>query len=123
MSQQTAARKRIGRPMKPPAKGKRISLGLKVTAELKNDLDKLAAKSGRTQSQEAERLIELALRFDELLEGMRADVRRIRDGNVEAAFRAAGYTPVHSPHGKIWVPKGYPLKQVSGFIPPADEEN
>jgi len=118
------AKKRIGRPVKPPGKGtKRVSLGLKVNDEIKDDLDKLAAKSGRTQSQEAERLIEIALRFDELLEGMRADVRRIRDGNVEAAFRAAGYTEARLPDGrKAWLPKGYLPKQ-SGFVPPAEEED
>jgi hypothetical protein len=122
MSQLT--RKRIGRPVKPPAKGtKRVPLGLKVATDIKDDLDKLATKSGRTQSQEAERLIEIALRFDELLEGMRAEVRKIRDGNIEAAFRAAGYIPIRQGDGqKVWVPKGYVAKQ-SGFIPPDGEES
>ncbi|MFZ2075645.1 MAG: hypothetical protein WAV38_03140 [Xanthobacteraceae bacterium] len=119
----TAPTVRIGRPMKPPAEGKRASLGLKVTAEVKAHIDAAARESGRTQSQEAERLIERALQYDELLEAMRTTVTKIKDGNIEAALRAAGYRSLHSPHGKIWVPTDYPLKQVSGFIPPADEED
>lgn len=119
----TAPTVRIGRPMKPPAEGKRVSLGLKVTAQVKAHIDAVAQESGRTQSQEAERLIERALHYDQILEDMRTTVQKIKDGNIEAALRAAGYRSLHSPHGKIWVPKDYPLKQVSGFIPPADEED
>lgn len=46
---------RTGRPTKPASPGKRVSLGLKVTPEIKGLLDAAAHKSGRTQSQEAER--------------------------------------------------------------------
>jgi predicted transcriptional regulator len=50
--------KRIGRPTKAPQPGKKVSLGLKVTADIKNRLDAAARASGRTQSQEAERRLE-----------------------------------------------------------------
>ncbi len=119
----TAPTVRIGRPMKPAVEGNRVSLGLKVTAEIKGRIDAAAKESGRTQSQEAERLIERAFQYDELLEAMRTTMAKIKDGNIEAAFRIAGYRPLHSPHGKIWVPRDYPLKQISGFIPPANEED
>ena len=59
--------KRIGRPTKAPVKGKRVSLGLKVTAEVKRHIDAAAKASGRTQSQEAEILIEKALAYDRML--------------------------------------------------------
>jgi predicted transcriptional regulator len=54
-------KKRTGRPVKKPEPGKRMSLGLKVTAEIKERIDKAAKASGRTQSQEAEALIERAI--------------------------------------------------------------
>jgi predicted transcriptional regulator len=114
--------KRIGRPpMKPPARGQRVSLGLKVTAEIKRHLDSAARVSGRTQSQEAEHLIEEGLQSRRMLDVMRTTLAEIERGSVEAAFRRQGYTPVHSPHGKIWLPPGYPTEK-SGFIPPEEEK-
>ncbi len=47
-------KKRIGRPTKPGTAGQRNSLGLRVTAETKRELEFAALKSGRSQSQEAE---------------------------------------------------------------------
>ena len=54
--------------MKAPGKGERVSLGLKVTADIKRHIDAAARASGRTQSQEAEILIERALTYDDLLQ-------------------------------------------------------
>jgi hypothetical protein len=54
------AKKRIGRPPKEPVPGQRVSLGLKVTPEIKQRLDQEARKNGRTQSQQAEVMIERA---------------------------------------------------------------
>jgi hypothetical protein len=69
-----------------------------------------------------EEAVELAVTraLERTPEATRATVAQI---NIETVLRAAGYRSLHSPHGKIWVPKSYPLKQVSGFIPPADEED
>jgi hypothetical protein len=65
------AKKRIGRPPRnPPTRGKRVSLGLKVTAEVKRHLDSAFRTSGRTQSQEAEHLIEKALAYDQMLDAI-----------------------------------------------------
>jgi hypothetical protein len=48
-----------GRPRRrKPKPGERVSLGLRVTPEMKEALDRAAAQSGRSQSQEAEFRIE-----------------------------------------------------------------
>jgi hypothetical protein len=54
-------KKRLGRPPKAPTPGKRVSLGLKVTSEIKQRLDEEARKHGRTQSQQAELMIERSM--------------------------------------------------------------
>ena len=61
------ARARTGRPPKPPTPGQRMSLGLKVTAEIKARLDKVARETGRTQSQEAELRLERSFEREDLL--------------------------------------------------------
>jgi hypothetical protein len=58
---------RKGRPTKDPVPGQKMSLGLKVTAEVKSRLDRAARKSGRTQSQEAEMRIERSFDREALL--------------------------------------------------------
>jgi predicted transcriptional regulator len=113
--------RRIGRPMKAPARGKRVSLGLKVRAEVKQRIDSAARATGRTQSQEAEALIEQALTYNTMLSAMNTSMQEIAKGNIEAAFRKAGYTAAHSSHGKIWVPQGYPMPR-SGFIDQETEQ-
>ena len=62
-------KKRIGRPTKPGTAGQRNPLGLRVTAETKRKLEAAALKSGRSQSQEAEFLIEKALLEEEAYGG------------------------------------------------------
>jgi predicted DNA-binding protein len=60
---------RKGRPTKLATTGQRVSLGLRVTAEIKERLDRAAKESGRSQSQEAELRLErsfLADRLDEM---------------------------------------------------------
>jgi hypothetical protein len=59
--------RRTGRPTKPAKPGKRVSLGLKVTGEIKQRLDAAAQTSGRTQSQEAEVRLEQSFRDESLL--------------------------------------------------------
>lgn len=118
-----SAAKRIGRPMNAPPKGKqgkRVSLGLKVTAEMKRQVDAAALLSGRTQSQEAEMLMEDAVKYRTVLAAMNMTMEQIAKGKIDAAFRAAGYTAVHSTHGNVWVPPGYPIER-SGFIDQEDK--
>lgn len=58
---------RRGRPTKTAKPGTKVSLGLKVTAMVKGLLEAEAAKSGRTQSQEAEYRLERSFFEDYLL--------------------------------------------------------
>jgi hypothetical protein len=60
---------RLGRPPKAPTPGERVSLGLKVTPEIKRRLDDEARKHGRTQSQQAELMIERAFAEEDRLGG------------------------------------------------------
>jgi hypothetical protein len=59
--------KRTGRPPKPADAGKRISLHLKVTPQIKDRLDGAAEETGRTQSQEAEFRLEQSFNREDLL--------------------------------------------------------
>lgn len=59
--------RRTGRPAKPPEQGKRASLGLKVTGDIKSRLDAAARRNGRTQSQEAEARLEASFNNQDLL--------------------------------------------------------
>ena len=59
--------KRPGRPTKTPKPATRVSLGLKVTPDIKMQLDAAARESGRTQSQEAEKRLEQTFRDQSLL--------------------------------------------------------
>lgn len=104
----TKAAKRVGRPTKP-ATTKRVSLGLKVTAEVKQWIEALAQASGRTQSQEAEHQIERARQYEAMLERMRMSSEEMERVNVDVYWRQKGYTPVRTLHGVVWFPPGFPF--------------
>ena len=57
---------RMGRPTRPPRPGERVTLGLRVTADLKRKLEKDALKNGRSLSQEAEIRLERSYDRDEI---------------------------------------------------------
>ena len=59
--------KRTRRPPKPAEPGKRVSVGLKVTPQIKERLDRAAEETGRTQSQEAEVRLEQSFNREDLL--------------------------------------------------------
>jgi hypothetical protein len=109
------AKKRIGRP---PKYGKRFALGLRVTAETKQAIEAAAKATGRTQSQQAEDMLERCRTYDALMEGMRTTVEQVTKGRIEQAFREAGYTETRSgPGGTIaWVLTAS-LAKHSGFKP------
>jgi hypothetical protein len=114
--------KRIGRPMKQPPRGTRVSLGLKVGADVKRRIDSAARASGRTQSQEAEHLIERALQYDRMLEAMRTTLADMERGSVETALYRLGYTPIRNADGKkLWAEPGYPIER-SGFIAKEEQQ-
>jgi hypothetical protein len=112
------AKKRIGRPPRnPPTRGKRVSLGLKVTAEVKRHLDSAFRTSGRTQSQEAEHLIEKALAYDQMLDAIsiptsiapfrKSGRTRLQDERYELtsiALRRSGRTRLQDEHYAERVP-------------------
>ena len=79
--------KRLGRPLKAPTPGKRVALGLKVTSEIKQRLDEEARKSGRTQSQQAELMLERSFTQEDAFGG--AATRQIAY-LMAAAFAIAG---------------------------------
>jgi hypothetical protein len=89
------AAKRIGRPIKRALPGERPSLGLKVTAATKALIETLARASGRTQSAEAEFLIERCIQFDHILVAMQVTERELfaaqtRFVTLEPGKRAPG---------------------------------
>ena len=61
------ASKRRGRPPEAAVAGERFSLGLKVTADIKERVDQAARESGRTQSQEAEYRLQGSFDREDLL--------------------------------------------------------
>jgi hypothetical protein len=117
----TTERPRRGRPFKQPKKGKRAPLSLLVRAEIKRLVDERAKASGRTQSQEAEMLIERCLAYDQTLEAMRTNLEEMAEDRFEAALRRRGFRPtLKMIDGKIWkswAEPGYPGIESSGFVP------
>jgi hypothetical protein len=56
-----------GRPLKEAPAGKRVPLGLRVTAEIKTKLAAAAVETNRSQSQEAELRLERSFTNDEII--------------------------------------------------------
>jgi hypothetical protein len=112
-----ASKAKIGRPPNKAEGPKRFSLGLKVTAETKAVIDREAQRTGRSQSQVAELLIEKALTYDQIISGLNQSLEDVRSGRIEAAFQREGYRWVHSPFGKIWLPKDHPIGSRGDFVP------
>jgi hypothetical protein len=118
--------KRIGRPVKPSMTAKRVSLGLKVTSEIKRVIEALALASGRTQSQQAEYLIERALQYDRTMQAMQAAVESLEQSAVEDALHRKGWRLVrmrdqHGNSADLWAPPDHPWNVRSGFMPPDPE--
>ena len=89
-----AAKRRTGRPTKPAVGASRVSLGLKVTTKTKLVIEALAVASGRTQSQQAEYLIERALQFDEAHKSMRVTLESIKTNGIEGVLAREGWRVV-----------------------------
>jgi hypothetical protein len=75
-------RTRRGRPTKQPTPGEKASLGLKVTAALKQRLETEARRQGRSQSEEAEARLERTFDRQDLL----ADVMEATYGRQTMAL-------------------------------------
>jgi hypothetical protein len=80
-------KKRIGRPTRPPKPGERVTLGLRVTAELKNRIEAAANEKGRSLSQEAEFRLERSFDREDISKAVAKEVSK----EVSARFdRAEG---------------------------------
>lgn len=93
--------RRTGRPTKAAEPGKRVSLGLKVTADIKHRLDEATKVSGRTQSQEAELRIEQSFALEEQWGGR--DIRNLAQ-LAAATFEHAGATAAAANGHPDWSP-------------------
>jgi hypothetical protein len=101
---------------KAPRKRKRIQVGLILSAGTKAAIEAEAARSGLTQSQVAERLIEKALIYDRTVAAMNATLDEIHRRNVHAAMIREGYHPQRTTYGVAYLPPDTPLER-SGFKP------
>ena len=121
----TKEAKRIGRPAKAPTRGERVSLGLKVTADIKRRIDSAARASGRTQSQEAEHRIELSYHYEAVLGELEQAKKRVHEialDNIETALRRAGFEKFLDLRygGHVWLEPGRHDFPKSGWIDPND---
>src|SRR5438034_11061135 len=116
---------RPGRKPRPANQGQRASLGLKVTAEIKNKLDAAAKANGRTQSQEAEVRIEktfergtLLSEVVELALGERpASLLLVLTRVIDDVGKAAGYKAIGAPDGaRNWLSNAGAFEQVRQAI-------
>lgn len=102
------AKRAMGRPMKPPTRGKRAPLSLLVRPETKRLVDRLATRDGTTQSAMAEYLIEQGIAVRQVLDAVGKTLQEIESGNlrnVHAALLRAGFTVERwrdPADGKIW---------------------
>lgn len=105
-----AVKQRVGRPSKSVSPGQRFSLGLKVTAEIKQLIDTLARRTGRTQSQQAELMIEFYFQYQATLAALRTSLTMIEKDGVELRLFRQGWRPISSSKTslKLWAPPGYP---------------
>jgi predicted DNA-binding protein len=102
-------------PAPKVGKRKRPQLGIIVSQETKDRIERLAQASGRSQGQVVEQLIERAILYDSVIAAMNRTLDDIRRGHIEEAFRGDGYTPVKTPYGQIWLPPNHPLAHRSDF--------
>jgi hypothetical protein len=121
----STTRKRIGRPMKPPVRGRRTTITLMVSHELKRRIDGGARQSGRSQSQEAERLIQTAFNYERVLvehQATLAKLGQMRQGNTEQILRELGWQQIFDLRwgGHIWLPPGRLEVQKTGWVDPND---
>jgi hypothetical protein len=103
-------------PIKPARKGQKYQIGVIVAGPTKKAIVESTKASGRSISREAEHLIERALAYDRILAAMGTTLEKIKEGNLEAELWRSGYTPIRTPHGKLWAPPGYPGIERSGFV-------
>jgi hypothetical protein len=97
------------RDMSEKGERRRSQLNTIVSDEMKARITELAEEQGRSQGQVVELLLERAFQYDELLAGLNTTLERIRQGHLEGALQDAGYSPIRTGFGKVWLPPGHPL--------------
>src|SRR5262249_25803541 len=106
----------IGRPMKPPKRGKRAPLSLLVRPQIKRLVDKLATANGITQSAQGEMLIEQGIAVRQVLDAMSRETVEIERGNADAALRRRGYSRhrilIGDRAGNCWTERGFPIATI-----------
>jgi hypothetical protein len=109
----------------PPAEAGKAGLKRQMyflaPPDLREHIMAMVERTGRSQAECIEYLLEKAIAYDRMLAAMKLTLDKARREGVERIFRDEGYTPVHSPHGDIWVPPDYPLPR-SGFISNEEEK-
>jgi hypothetical protein len=117
------AQARIGRPPKSPTPGERIGMSLRVTPEMKNQLERAALANGRSLSQEAEFRLQQSFRDDDLLPRLLAAAYGPRLAGVlmmigsamSAAGRSAGFSQTFTLEGSTnWMDLAWPYHQARG---------
>jgi hypothetical protein len=111
----TSTQRKGGRPLRPAVPGARVSLGLKVTPEIKTKLDEATRITGRTQSAEAEARLEQSFARDEAFGG--AEARQVAM-LMAAAFAVAGMRKGKELKAKDWAHDGGCY--VAGFLSVVD---
>jgi hypothetical protein len=100
---------RAGRRFKPvpPTDPAKISLGLRVTADVKQFIDGMAIQTGRTQSQQVLFMVERCLQYDGVLASLRATLETIERDGVESTLYRLGWRPLRMPgadYKTVWSP-------------------
>ncbi len=108
----TTKPRRMGRPLKEPEPGKRVSLGLKVTADIKRRIDGAAREKGRTQSQEAEFRLQQSFSEEDALLG--PELRNVQLTMIAAFFSAGSQAAAGKGHPE-WKPSDW-LKDEDCYI-------
>jgi hypothetical protein len=102
-----------------PKTRKRVQLGLIVTARMKALIQEEAERTGRTQSQAAEAMLERLLAIENTLRAMNRTPESLAREVTEAEMIRSGYRKQHdpqSPLGFVWLPPNTPGPH-SGFEP------
>jgi hypothetical protein len=120
-----SAKRRTGRPVKPPLAGQRATLSLLVRPEIKAEVEQRAKASGTTLAAAAELMLEKCTIYDEMIAVSRRSLAEIEAGYIEDALRRAGYTPIRhvdkdGTAWKLWAEPNFPGIARSGFI--ADDD-
>jgi hypothetical protein len=109
-----------GRPVKKAPRGqKRIQVSMILSGEIKDRIDEVAKRSGRSFSQTGEMLIEHALSVHGLLQTLNRSLKDIVQDAFEAEMLKRGFRKFHvtgTPRGFAWVPPEL-IRERSEFRP------